>query len=98
MDSYVKGRDGLFDGASDCIGVGGVRLDRDRLSASMFNLFDNGRCRVGALGVGNGDTGAVRGQALGNSGTDAARTAGDERDLAGQWSFLYAACHGDLLP
>ena len=39
----------------------------------------------------------VRGEALGNRGADAARTAGDERDLAGQWSFLCTACHSDLL-
>ena len=75
-----------------------VRLDRDRLSASAFNLFDKGRRGVRALGVGDGDAGAIPGQALGDRGADAARTAGDERDLARQWSFLHVACHGDLLP
>jgi len=91
-------RDRPFDGVADGIGVGGVRLDRDRLSASAFDFFDEGRRCVRAFGVGDGDAGAVRGQALCDRGADAARTAGDERDLACQGSFLCAAYHGDLLP
>jgi len=57
-----------------------VRLDRERLSASAFNLFDKGRRRVSAFGVSNGDAGPVPGQALGERSTDATRTAGDECD------------------
>ena len=87
----AKGRDRPFDGVADGIGVGSVCLDRERLSASAFNLFDNGRRRVSAFGEGDGDAGAVLGQALGDRGADAARTARDERDLACQWSFLCTA-------
>ena len=78
----AKCRDRPFDGVPDCIGGGGVRLDRDRLSASAFNLFDKGRRCVRAFGVGEGDAGAIRGQAPGDRGADAARTAGDEGSLS----------------
>ena len=83
-----EGRDRLFDGVPDCIRVGGVRLDRDRLPAPAFDLFDDGRRCVRAFGVGDGDAGAVRGQALGDRSTDATRTASHDRDLACQWSFM----------
>jgi hypothetical protein len=64
-------RDRPVDRVPDCIGVGSVRLDRNRLSASAFYLFDKGRRCV---------------RAFGDRGADAARTAGDKRDLACQWS------------
>ena len=35
--------------AFDGVGIGGVRLNRDRLSASAFNLLDDRRGRVGIL-------------------------------------------------
>jgi len=34
---------------SDCIGVGGIRLDRDRLSAGAFDRFGDRRGGVRAL-------------------------------------------------
>ena len=42
----AEGRDGLFDRAFDCFDVGGVRLNRDRLSAIAFNRLDDGGGRA----------------------------------------------------
>ena len=35
----AEGRDGLFDRGFNGVGIGGVRLNRDRLSAGAFNRF-----------------------------------------------------------
>jgi hypothetical protein len=45
----AEGRDGLFDGGIDGAGIGGVRLNRDRLSAGALDRFDD---RRGSRGIG----------------------------------------------
>ena len=84
MSSRPKVATRLFDRGCDGLGIGGVRLDRDRLSAGCLDLFDHRRGGVGALGVGDRDAGAVGGQALGDGGADSAGRAGDERDFVVQ--------------
>jgi hypothetical protein len=46
VHQYVKPAkcfDRSFDSVSACVGVGGVRLDSDRLSAVVFDRFDDRR-------------------------------------------------------
>ncbi len=63
----------LFDGVFDCVVVLGVGLNRDGLSASLFDRADDRRGSVRAFGVGDGDLRSVGGEALRNRGTDATR-------------------------
>ena len=67
----------LFDGGLDGLGIGGVRLNRDRLSAVAFNLLNNRRGRIGAFRVCDGHVRPVCGQTFGDGGANAARAAGD---------------------
>ena len=64
--------------ALDSFGVGGVRLDRDSLSAVAFNRFDHGGSRVGVLRVRDGHARSIRGQTFRDRCANAPRTAGNE--------------------
>ena len=46
---FAEGRNGLFDGGLDGLGIGGVGLNRDRLSAVAFNLLNDRRGRIGTF-------------------------------------------------
>ena len=81
----AEGRDGLFDRGFDGVGISGVRLNRDRLSASAFNLLDDRRGRVGTFRVCDGHVRSVRGQTLSDCGTNAARAARNECNLSFQF-------------
>ena len=74
----AEGRDGLFDRVLDCFGVGGVRLDRDGLSAAEFNRFDHGGGRAGVFRVRDGYACSIRGQTLRDRCANAPGTAGNE--------------------
>src|SRR6266850_2703963 len=87
----AEGRDGLFDRGLNGVGVGSLRLNRDRPSAGAFNRFDNRRGGVRPFGVGNGNARSVRGQALGNRSTDATRPSSDHHDLARQLLSIVTA-------
>src|SRR5437899_2820651 len=78
----AEGRDGLFDRGFDGVGISGVRLNCDRLSASAFNLLDDRRGGVGTFRVCDGHVRSVRGQTLGDCSTNAARTARNECNLS----------------
>src|SRR2546428_9871090 len=69
----------------DCLGVCRVRLDRECLSAAAFNRFDYGRGCVSILGVGDGDTRSIRGEAFGDRGPNTTRATGDQSDLTLQF-------------
>ena len=77
----TEGCDGLFHRGFGGVGIGGVRLNRDRPSASTFNPFDHRCGRVGAFRVCDGHVRSVRGQTFGDGSTNAARAAGNECDL-----------------
>ena len=85
----AEGRDGLFDRGLDGLGIGGVRLDRDRLSAVAFNLFDDRRGCIGTFRVGDGHARSVRGQTLGDRSANAARTARNECNLSFQFIHIH---------
>ena len=68
------------------LGVRGVCLDRNRFAARAFDGFDNGGGCVRALGVCNGDPGAVGRQSLCDGGADSTRAAGDKCSLTFQSS------------
>src|SRR5207247_5765088 len=70
---------------ADGAGISGVRLDRDRLSASAFNLLDDRRGRIGTFRVRDGHVRSVRSQTLGDCSTNAARAARNECNLSFQY-------------
>src|SRR6202040_2752067 len=86
-----EGRDGPFDRALDSFDVGSIRLDRDSLSAIAFNGFYHRGSRAGVLRVRDRHARSICGQTFGNRGSDAARTAGDNRDLARQFLAIVIA-------
>jgi hypothetical protein len=49
----TEGRDGLFDRSLNRVGIGGIRLNCDGLSARAFNLFNNRSGCVRALCISN---------------------------------------------
>ena len=51
------------------------------LPPRAYDLLDDGGCGVRALGVGDGDVGAVRREAFGDGGADATGTTGNEGDF-----------------
>jgi len=71
----AESRHGLFDRGFDGVGISGVRLNCDRLSASAFNLLDDRRGRIGTFRVCDGHVRSVRSQTLGDCSTNAARAA-----------------------
>jgi hypothetical protein len=85
----AKGRDSFFDCGFDGVGIGGVRLNRDRPSAGAFNFLDERRGRVGTFRVGDGHVCSVRGQALCDCRPNTTRTASNECNLSfkfpGHW-------------
>jgi len=83
MSSRAEGRHGLFDCSCDGIGISGVRLNCDRLSASAFNCFDHGGSRLGVLRVRDGHACSIRSQTLRNRCANAARSAGNQRYFFG---------------
>src|SRR5882762_8152510 len=86
----AKCRHGLFDRGFDGVGISGVRLNRDRLSASAFNLLNDRRGRVGTFRVRDGHVRSVRSQTLGDCGTNTARATRNECNLSFQ--FLRHCC------
>ena len=62
--------------------VGGIRLDRDRLSAGAFNFLDHRRGRIGAFRVGDGHLRPVCRQMFSDCGTDAARATRNQCNLS----------------
>jgi hypothetical protein len=78
----------LFDGGEYSLGIGGVRLDRDRLSAAAFDVFHDPGGGFRAFGTGDRHVRAIGCQPLGDSRADAARGPSNESCLAGE------ICHG----
>ncbi len=75
----------LFNCGFNRVGIGGVRLNRDRLSAGAFNLLDDRRGRIGTIRVCDGHVRSIRGQTLGDCSTNAARAACNKRNLSFQF-------------
>jgi hypothetical protein len=75
----------------DGVGIGGICLDCDLVSTGATNLFDDRSGCVRALGVSNRHPRSVYGHALGNRGTNATRTARDQRDVARQFLSVVTA-------
>src|SRR6266852_6846518 len=75
----------LFDRGFNRVGICGVRLNRDRLSACVFNLLDDGRGRIGTFRVGDGHVRSVRGQTLSDCSTNSAGAARNECNLSFQF-------------
>ena len=73
-------RDGILYGFR----IGTVGPDRQRPAASSLQLGDDRLRLVLRAGIGEGDGGAISGEPSDDSGTDAARAAGDEGDLGGK--------------
>ena len=88
----TEGRGSLVDRSRDGLGIGGIRLDRNRVSPSAFNLFhDRGGC-VSAFGVGiNGHARSVRCQPLGNCRANPSRSSSNQCDLARQFLSIVSA-------
>ena len=82
-------RNGLFDRGFDGFGIGGVSLNRDRLSADAFNLLNDRRGRIGTLCVCDGHVRSVRSQTFGDCSTNAARAARNECNF----SFKFIHVH-----
>jgi len=80
----AEGRDGLFDRSLHGVGIGGIRLNRDRPSASTFNLLHDRSGCISALGVSKRHACPVGCQPLGNRRANPSRTASDYCDLARQ--------------
>jgi hypothetical protein len=74
-------------------------LERNRLASRCLDFIDDARGVFRALGIGDRDAGAVRGEALGDGGTDSARGARDKGDLGGQvrHQVLHRVSVGDPL-
>jgi hypothetical protein len=70
----AENRNCLLDGAPYGFRICGIRLNRDRLSAGAFDFFDDRCGRVCTFRVGYGHLRPVRGQALGDSSSNAERT------------------------
>ena len=68
----AEGCHGLFDRGLHGVGIGGIRLDGDRPSASAFDLLHDPRGRVPTLGVSDGHTGPVGGETFGDRRANAA--------------------------
>src|SRR5438034_2736971 len=81
----AEGRDGLFDRGLDGVRIGGICLNRNRLSAAAFNLLHDRGGRISALGVSERHACPVGCQPLGNRCANSSRTASDYRDLARQF-------------
>src|ERR1700722_17718453 len=75
-------RHSLLDRGFDGVGISGVRLNRDRLPASAFNLLDDRLGRVSTLRVCDGHVRSVCGQTLGDCSTNAARATRNECNLS----------------
>ena len=94
VDQHVDAAErrlGRVEHARDRLRVADVGLGGDGAAAGLLDLADQ---RLGfgcAAGVIDDDGEAVGGEPLGDGGADAARSAGDERDLVG------AGVHFDLL-
>ena len=58
----AEGCHGFVDRSFDSFSVGGVRLDRNSLSAVAFNLLDHAGSGAGVLRVGDCDAGSVVGE------------------------------------
>src|SRR5207244_10604997 len=71
------------------LGIRGVRLNGDRLSAVAFNLLNYGRGGISTFGVGDRYLRPVYGQTFGDGGADTARAAGDKRNFS-----LQSPIHG----
>jgi hypothetical protein len=71
------------------LGIRGVRLNGDRLSAVAFNLLNYGRGGISTFRVGDGYLRPVYGQTFGDGGADTARAAGDKRNFS-----LQSPIHG----
>src|SRR5438552_9870084 len=81
----AEGRHGLFDRGFAGVGISGVRLNRDRLSALAFNLPDDRCGRVGTFRVCDGHLRPVCSKTFGDCGTNAARAASNECNLSFQF-------------
>ena len=79
---FAEGRDHLLDRGLDGVGVGGIRLDRDRLPADALDALDDRRRGVRALRVGDGRLGPIGGQTSGDRRADTTRAASDAGNLA----------------
>src|SRR2546429_5352716 len=86
----VESRDRLLDRGLNGFGIGGVRLNRDRLPAVAFNLFDHRGSRIGAFRVCDSYVRPVGSQAFSDCGTNAARAARDQGNFPS--SFLFMVC------
>src|SRR6266446_9055071 len=75
----------LFNRGFNRVGIGGIRLNRDRFSASAFNLLDDGRGCVRTLRISDGHIRAIRRQTLRDGGTNAARPARYQCNLSVQF-------------
>lgn len=64
--------DGLVDRGLHGLGIGRIRLDRDRPAARAIDRLDNGGSSVRTLAVRDGDFGAIGGEPLGDGGAYAA--------------------------
>ena len=82
----AESRHCLFDGGLARLGISGVRLNRDRLSAVAFNLLNNRRGRIGAFRVGDGYLRPICGQAFSDGGANAARSARNQCNFSFQFS------------
>ena len=68
----AEGADDLLDGRANGLGVGSVGMDGERPATRGLDGLDD-FVRLGGRGtVGDGDAGALGGEALGDGGTDAA--------------------------
>ena len=77
--------DRFFHCGGDSFGVGGVRLNRDCLSAVAFNLLNYGCGCISTFRICDGDLGPVCGQTFGDGGADTARAAGNKRNFPFQF-------------
>jgi hypothetical protein len=80
--SRAEGRDGLFDRGFAGVGIGGVRLNRDRLTPAPSISLTTDAAASAPFRVCDGHVRSVRGQTLSDCSTDAARAARNECNLS----------------
>jgi hypothetical protein len=76
--------DGLCHGGFHRVGIGAVGLDRQRRSTGLRDLGDERLRAILGCGIAEGDGRAIASQPPDDGGANAARSAGDEGDLADQ--------------
>src|SRR6266404_1188710 len=75
----------FFDRGFDRVGIGSIRLNRDRSSPSAFNLLDDGRGCVRTFRVSDGHIRAIRSKTLRDGSANAARPACNQCNLSVQF-------------